>query len=174
VVPELVEGRISVHDQIGKRYTIKNMSGIIGKKQIITPDLCHRIVKGYELISEYGPPWKDIGANLYFMTHENDGSLTIHWPGNTWGLEAPPDVNPKKELLEIYEMVEFPQNPSRETVWSGLYYDSIADDWMVSGVSPIDIDGQHIASVGIDVLLTDLFKRALGDHLEGAYNVSYL
>jgi signal transduction histidine kinase len=70
-------------------------------------------------------------------------------------------------------MVELPKNPNRETVWSGLYYDSVAKDWMVSAVSPIDLDGQHIASVGMDVLLNNLFNRALGDHMEGAYNIIF-
>ncbi len=149
---------------------IKNMSGFIVRNANITADLRHRLVIGYEIVSRYGPAWNKTASNLYFMTREN-ANLIIYWPETSWNVVAPADT----DLMptEAYYMTDFAHNPHRETLWTGLYLDPVAKKWMVSCVTPIDIKGQHITSFGMDVVLDDLLKRTINDHLEGAYNLIF-
>ena len=64
-----------------------------------------------------------------------------------------------------------PQNdPTRELVWTGLYFDPTANEWMVSAEMPVDENGRHLATLGHDILLNALFERVFDDHLAGAYN----
>jgi signal transduction histidine kinase/serine phosphatase RsbU (regulator of sigma subunit) len=149
---------------------IENMSGLIVRNANITADLRHRLVIGYEIVSRYGPAWNKTASNLYFMTREN-ANLVIYWPGTPWNVVAPADTD--LTPTEAYYMTDFAHNPHRETLWTGLYLDPVAKKWMVSCVTPIDIKGQHIASVGVDVMLDDLFERTINDHLEGAYNLIF-
>ncbi|MEK8017610.1 MAG: histidine kinase dimerization/phospho-acceptor domain-containing protein, partial [Candidatus Parabeggiatoa sp.] len=153
-------------------FITKGLSGFIAKNTQITANLRRPLVIGYEMLSMYGPAWNHISPNLYLITHEDASTIILYWPGNTWGLETPANMDLNQEF-EVFRIAEIAHNPHRETVWSGLYYDPVAKEWMVSSITPLDIKDQHLASVGMDVLLTDLFKRTLNDHLEGAYNLIF-
>lgn len=147
----------------------QNLSGFIGKNVNITAEVRSILVIGYDMLNMYGPAWNHIAPNLYFNTPTNTD--ISYWPGSAWDLEAPADMDITQE--EYFYISDMAHNPQRETVWTGLYYDEIAKKWMVSCVTPVDIQGQHIASIGTDILLDDLFKRTLNVHLEGAYNMIF-
>ena len=40
----------------------------------------------------------------------------------------------------------------RNSVWTGLYYDQTVDEWMVSTITPVDVEGRHFISLGHDIL----------------------
>ncbi|MEN8217930.1 MAG: sensor histidine kinase [Pseudomonadota bacterium] len=147
----------------------QNLSGFIGQNVNITADIRRILVISYDMLNMYGPAWNHIAPNIYFTTPENTD--IIYWPGKAWDLEAPADMDITQE--EWFDMSDAAHNPQRETVWTGLYYDKVAKKWMVSCVTPIDIEGRQIATVGTDILLDDLFKRTLDVHLEGAYNIIF-
>jgi diguanylate cyclase (GGDEF)-like protein len=61
-------------------------------------------------------------------------------------------------------------NPEREPVWTGLYYDETAGEWVITYEVPVDHDGRHLINPSHDVPLTDLMERLLAEHREGSYN----
>ncbi|OQW92611.1 MAG: hypothetical protein BWK79_14290, partial [Beggiatoa sp. IS2] len=94
-----------------------------------------------------------------------------YFPTVDWFGEAPADIDITKE--EWVYSADIKHNPTRETVWTGLFYDSVAKDWMVTCVTPIDIADQHLVSSGNDILLNELFERTISDHLEGTHNMIF-
>ena len=147
----------------------KNLTGFIHKNVNFTANLRSYFVIGYEMLNMYGPAWNHIASNIYVLTAKDGGTVTLYWPGKAWALETPADL----VLDDVFYISDVAHDPRRETVWSGLYRDIIVKSWMISCVTPIDIKGQHITSVGMDVMLNDLLKRTINDHLEGAYNMIF-
>ncbi|MEE2730607.1 MAG: diguanylate cyclase [Pseudomonadota bacterium] len=125
-----------------------------------------RLVLSYLLLERYGASYRNQFANLYVHMPENVN--LVYWPGFPWGLEAQADLD---MTVEEWMYIAFQQhNPQRETRWTGLYYDPTAKDWMVSCETPVDWQGQHLVTIGHDILLMKLFNRVFSDHLAGAYN----
>jgi diguanylate cyclase (GGDEF)-like protein/PAS domain S-box-containing protein len=54
-----------------------------------------------------------------------------------------------------------------------MYYDAPAKVWMVSCEVPIDVEGRHVATVGTDILLDELFLSVSQDRPEGAHNLIF-
>jgi signal transduction histidine kinase/serine phosphatase RsbU (regulator of sigma subunit) len=154
-------------------FSTKHLAGFIGKNTNITEELRRTLVTGFDMLNMYSPAWNHIAPNLYFMTYGSvETTIILYWPENAWGLKvrADADLQKEHEAIRISNVV---LDPHRETIWTGLYYDNVTQDWMVSGATPFDIEGRHIASVGVDVMLEDLFERTINDHLEGAYNMIF-
>ena len=147
----------------------KNTSGIIGKNVKITPDLRRRMVVAYDLINSYGPAWSNRFINLYVSTPENTN--VVRWPGTPWGLDANADIDMTQE--EWVYVADFQHNPSRKTAWTGLYYDAVAKASMVSCETPVDINDRHLITIGHDILVNELFDRAINERLSGAYNLIF-
>ena len=63
-------------------------------------------------------------------------------------------------------------NPDRTPRWTGVYRDTAAQKWMVSLVTPVDdAQGNHVASIGNDIVLDDLLGRTENEHLPGTRNI---
>ncbi len=131
-------------------------------------DLQKRLVLSYDLIERDGAGWRDRFLNTYMSFPE--GAATTLWPGAAWGLVAPADLEiPAEEWAYLGDRAH---NPDRRTLWTGVYADPVTEQWMVSAITPVDApSGRHLASIGHDVILTELLARALDDRLEGAYNL---
>jgi len=144
------------------------ISGFIGQgTPVNNNEYQNRLLLSFDLIDRFGIGWANRFANTYVSTPE--GSNIVYWPGLDWaaGAEASLDI-PAEEWVYIANKEN---NPSRESVWTGLYYDQTADEWMVSCETPVDDDqGRHLINIGHDILLNNLFQRVFDDHLEGAYN----
>lgn len=125
-----------------------------------------RLVLSYRLLERYGASYLNQFANLYLHMPENVN--LVYWPGFPWGLEAETDLDMTAEEWMYIAFQE--NNPQRETRWTGLYYDPTAKDWMVSCETPVDWQGQHLVTIGQDILLQELFDRVFNDRLAGAYN----
>ena len=51
-----------------------------------------------------------------------------------------------------YFTIALPENnPRRQTSWTGVYQGAISKSWMASVISPLDMEGRHIATIGQDV-----------------------
>ncbi|HEY0092918.1 MAG TPA: ATP-binding protein, partial [Archangium sp.] len=59
----------------------------------------------------------------------------------------------------------------RRTAWSGVFPDPISRSWMVTVATPLDLEGQHVASFHHDVLLDELMTRSIQDHPPNTYNL---
>ena len=126
----------------------------------------NRLYLAYNLVDRYSDAWTNRFANLYVSMPENVN--IVHWPGLPWADNAKATLDVTTEEWVYITTLE--NNPKRRSVWTGLYFDPTADEWMVSCETPIDIDRKHLLSVGHDILLNDLFERVFNDHLAGTYN----
>ncbi len=142
-------------------------SMMIGAKTEITPEVRRALAIGYEMINQYGPAWRKPFVDLYFSSPEK--TSVSRWPGTPWGLMMDDKVEWRDEEWMAITMKE--KNPQREQRWSGVLYDERNGNWMVSGVTPLDIDGKQVGMVGTDLLLDDLVERTINETLSGTYNI---
>jgi PAS domain S-box-containing protein len=142
------------------------ISGYIGKNVSITPEIQRRTILAYDLIDRFAQAWHTRFPNLYISMPEN--VAIAHWPGIPWGMNASSDLDVNNE--EFVYVANRENNPDRKQVWTGLYFDQTANEWVVSGETPIYINDQHLLTVGNDILLNDLINRTYNDHLKGTHN----
>jgi len=135
----------------------------------VTPDVQRRAVITFDLATHYGRAWNNRFPNLYFLAPENFSMG--YWPTFNWPAEATPDVDETEE--EYFYLSTPAYNPQRETVWTGVYIDPVAREWLVSVISPIYINDQHVLTVGQDVPLDDLISRTINQTLDGTYNIIF-
>lgn len=159
---ELFDG---TNDPSGVLY--RHNSGFIGREAPLhSQAFRNRLYNSLRILNQVGPLAITRFGNVYASFPEN--SVLVHWPGMNWAENASFDMSVADQ--EWYYVADKVHNPSRKTVWTGLYYDDVADDWMVSCETPVDLNGRHLLTFGHDYLLNDLFERVLNDHLEGTYN----
>jgi signal transduction histidine kinase/serine phosphatase RsbU (regulator of sigma subunit) len=160
--------------QPGSGVLIKELTGFIGQNVPITDELIQRVIINFDMLTTFGPSWSTWTTrfpNLYVIMPE-ENIIMLYYPRTAWGLEAP--TNLKMSETFRFLTAEKKDNPSRKSIWTGVYYDAIAKDWMVSYATPVDdINGQHILTIGHDILLNKLFERTIEDHLDGAYNIIF-
>jgi signal transduction histidine kinase len=151
---------------------IKGLTGFIGQNVTITDEIRKRVIITFDMLSRFSPAWatwQDRFPNLYVSMPEN--ILLEYWIGTPWGLDAPANIKLGDEVWVT--VADKKHNPTRETVWTAVYHDTVAKDWMVSCATPVDVNGQHLITIGHDILLNKLFERTINDHLEGAYNIIF-
>ncbi|MEM8614856.1 MAG: HAMP domain-containing protein, partial [Cyanobacteria bacterium P01_H01_bin.105] len=136
---------------------------------VVDADIQRRVVLAYELATQYGRAWIHRFPNFYFLAPEN---FSIgYWPTVDWPSEATSDFDETE--AEYFYISDLKHNPNRETVWTGVYLDSVAGSLMVSVVTPADVDNQHVMTIGQDVPLDNLIERTFNKTLEGTYNIIF-
>ncbi len=145
----------------------KEAFAYIGTQAKIDADLRRQLLIYLDLSNQYGPAWHHRLQNVYFTTPDN--ILVGYWPQvPDWAHGTSADYYmPDEEFIWV---VDKKHNPSRKTVWTGLFYDKPSGAWMVSVETPLDLNEKHIGSVGHDILLNELLERTINDNLKGAYN----
>ncbi len=144
----------------------KYITGYIGKDAPRTDEFYNKLLLSYDLIDRYAAAWAFDYANLYVSMPENVN--LVYWPGVPWGNQAQADLDVNTE--EWVYIANLQNNPNRNPVWTGLYFDQTANEWMVSLKTPVDQDNQHLINIGHDILLNTLFERVFNDKLVGTYN----
>ena len=125
-----------------------------------------KLLLAYTMVDHFGVAWTRQFANLYVSMPENVN--IVYWPGVRWADNATSKLNVLSE--EWVYITTRQNNPERKSVWTGLYYDPTALEWMVSLETPIDISPTNTLNIGHDILLNALFDRVFNDHLTGTYN----
>lgn len=147
------------------RYVI-HTTGFLGA-DVAAPgaDLRRRLVIATDLVALYGPAWREPFANLHASLPEN--ALVAYWPGVPWGLDARADLDVTAGAVVAATLPA--NNPRRELVWSGLYYDLTARQWTVTVQLPVDDeDGRHLVNPSHDILLDEILARLQRNRLAGA------
>lgn len=148
------------------RY-VYGLSSFVGNNQSVDdPDFRRRLVLAAQVLAALGPAWVDRFANVHAAYPEN--GITLFYPTEPWGLNARADL-PMNEL-GVIRAVNAAENPQRKPVWSGLYYDETAEEWMVTYMAPVDQGGRHLITPGHDIYLSDLMDRLAEKSADGAYN----
>ncbi|MDJ0737136.1 MAG: ATP-binding protein [Nostocaceae cyanobacterium] len=128
------------------------------------------LLAAHKLISGYGPAWSNRFVDLYFITPNN--SLVGYWQEMPWALQAKPYINMNEE--EYYYAADAKHNPERKPVFTGLYYDTTVNLWMVSALAPAYDNSNNILGVaGQDIVLSDLMTNTINDKLPGTYNLIF-
>lgn len=143
----------------------------LGKNVNIDTEMQRRMVAFYKIISTYGPAWRNRFANTYTQIPEN--GLIIYMHQYPWALKAPSNESFRVTDDESFQISRKIYNPERKTVWTGIYYDQVAVAWMASCVTPLDVNGKHIGTIGHDILIGDLQKRTINEGLKGTYNMIF-
>ncbi|PIG93069.1 response regulator [Gloeocapsopsis sp. IPPAS B-1203] len=155
-----------------ENFELQKIPGVfLGSNVHIDADIRRRVVAYFELLSAYGPAWRNRFVNTYMQIPEN--GIAIYMPSYAWTQSAPSDKSFRVTDDESFYITNKIQNPERQTVWSGIYYDKVAKRWMASCVTPVDINGKHIATIGHDILIDELRDRAIQDALKGTYNIIF-
>jgi len=150
--------------------SLKDSCVYINKSLPITRSLQEQVLTFYKLTNQYGQAWSNRFENTYLLT--TNKFITLYWPNvPTWCQDAKADFDLTQK--EYFWAAEPQHNPERTTVWSGVHYDPIANKWLVSAITPIDIDGQHIVNIGNDIEFGDLVERTLTQRLENTYNMIF-
>jgi signal transduction histidine kinase len=127
-----------------------------------------QVLTAQQVVSSYGPAYRAQHYNTYIDLNVSDANV-MYLPGVDYAR------NSSKAMLEEdleSELGATPErNKERNTFWSGVYFDKIAKQWMVSVITPVDYFGQYIGGVGQDVLVDDLIRRVYNIVIPGTYNV---
>jgi len=136
----------------------------------VDDDLRRRILASHDVLTQYGPAFHTRFTDTYITLPE--GPLILYWPERpTWCLEAAPDFS--IVALELFPGSLPQNNPQRRTSWSGIFVDTVANSWMVSASTPLDVEGRHVATLSHDILLEELMARAAKDALPGTSTVLF-
>ncbi|WP_432811180.1 ATP-binding protein [Pantanalinema sp. GBBB05] len=155
-----------------KVFKIDQTPGVfLGKNVNIDAEMRRRIVAFYQTLSAYGPAWRNRFANTYTQIPENGMIMYMH--ENPWALRAPSRESFRVTDDESFQITRKEYNPERKTVWTGIYWDQVAAAWMASCVTPLDINGKHVATLGHDILIGELRDRTINDALPGTYNMIF-
>ncbi|NEO27435.1 MAG: HAMP domain-containing protein, partial [Kamptonema sp. SIO4C4] len=143
----------------------------LGANVNVDAEMRRRVVTYLEILDAYGSAWQNRFVNTYLQIPEN--GIAIHMPTYAWTQSAPSDPAFRVTDDESFYITDNQHNPERKTVWTGIYYDQVAQAWMVSCVTPIDFQGKHVGTLGHDILIDELRQRTIRDNLEGTYNMIF-
>ncbi|WP_343211087.1 PDC sensor domain-containing protein [Archangium violaceum] len=116
-------------------------------------ELRRRILAAYDVLAQYGPAFSTRFNSTYITLVE--GPCLSYWPSiPTWAQDIPAE-DPTLDY-EYYTISTPEKNPSRKTVWSGIFQYPVTRHWMVTVTTPLDREGRHVASIAHDVLLDEL------------------
>lgn len=133
----------------------------------LTADLRRRLVIAYRLLSD----WGILTTNRFIDSFINmPEQLSVNYaPFVDWSLAATRETD-----IYTYETVwrsTISKNPDRKPFWTGIYFDEGAKKWMVSHVTPSDINNRWVVSTGQDIVIDDMVKRTVNEQLTGTYNI---
>lgn len=140
-----------------------------GAQTPLTDELRNRLGRVYDFAQRFGVAYWDQFADVHITVPEN--GIVMFWPGQNYGHGAPSDYDMRKE--EFISIAAPENNPRRGIAWTGMYFERAVNKWMVSAEIPVDVDGKWVATIGHDVLLTELMQGVMQDHLPGASNVVF-
>lgn len=161
---KVIRNRLSTFD--GTRHP----TAFIDKNIKIDSETQYKFLTFYDLILYFGKAWHSRFQNTYVFTPDN--AIISYWP------EFPKQIFDWKADIrwtdtEAGYLGDKVHNPKREVLWTGTYKDPATHMWMVSCVTPVDNGGQHIATLGNDIILDELIERTLSNRLEGTYNIIF-
>lgn len=114
-------------------------------------------------------------VNLYFMHPIAPANMGYDDPARSnhvqWAADTPATwaMNQQDSFL----MATPARNPRRETVWAGPEYEPAYRQLLVPAVTPIDLNGVHVATVASDTLLDDLEASILHTDIPGAVHTVF-
>jgi diguanylate cyclase (GGDEF)-like protein len=136
----------------------QHVSGFLSNRApALTAELRQRLTATLDVLAELGPGLIGSFANVHVSLPEN--ALLMYGPGDPWGLNARADLD-MVNLSTIAATLK-QNNPERHPVWSPLYFDATAEQWVITYQKPFDLDQQHLITPSIDIRLNQLIDDML-------------
>ena len=149
---------------------VRYSTGWIHKDARPGPDFKRRWMLYFDLSEKYAKLITTRFINLYFLDATEAANMGFDDPARSghveWAADTPADW-PLSEL-EAVSIATPARNPRRETVWAGPEYTPAYPQLLVPAVTPIDLEGTHVATVASDTLLGDLEADSLHPDIPGA------
>ncbi|MFO1338847.1 MAG: EAL domain-containing protein [Burkholderiaceae bacterium] len=129
--------------------------------------LRRQVLAAFDLLREWGPPM----TQHYFSAYIDlpGAALVMYSPGVNWGALADAGTN-NFDYPPVRDSAP-DRNPARENRWTEPYFDDKAGVWMVSTVTPVDLDGQWVGTASQDVALDALYSRATAQEADEVYSL---
>ena len=128
------------------------------------------LLAAHDVLAQYGPAFHARFTDTYITLP--GGGLILFWPERpTWCQEAEPGM--PITTFPFFTVSTPENNPKRRTAWTAIFADPVANAWMVSVSTPVDVEGRHAATISHDILIGELISRTVNDHLPGAYNMIF-
>ncbi len=145
----------------------------VGRGVTLDPQLARRTLLIKALAEQHGQSWKRRFIDTWITLRENvDATYYPSQPDYNMRLSS--SENGQAAYSEFYSeynrRATVSYNPHREMVWEELTMDKVSGDWSVTVVTPVDIGGIHVATLGHDLDLADLKRRIDHSALPGGYS----
>lgn len=141
----------------------------IGPKVPLTTEEKAHVLIFEDLTAQYGRAFQSRFNNTWINSRQN---ISVDYrPDTLWGLEAAASTDITQE--EYGKIATQAENPTRSPRWTSLYFDPVPARWMVSLVTPVDVQGNHVATIGNDIILNELIEVTLRDRFPKSRNVIF-
>ena len=142
----------------------------VGRQVKLTDELKQQLLLFQDFSTQYGRAFSSRYTNTWVSGAQNISA--DYRPETPWGLKVEASINMPEE--EYGYLADKSHNPTRQSRWTSLYFDPVPQRWMVSVVTPVDnIQGQHIATIGNDIILNELIEYAVRDRFPKSYNLIF-
>ena len=123
-----------------------------------------------QLCEQYGRAFYSRFNNTWINGSQN---ISVGYsPDSLWAFEAASTTDITKEEYGLLATIA--QNPDRSPRWTSIYFDRPAARWMISLITPVDDSrGNHVATIGNDIILNDLMEVTLQDKFPNSYNLIF-
>ncbi|MEK7990938.1 MAG: response regulator, partial [Thiotrichaceae bacterium] len=130
-----------------------------------------KVLHFYDLTAQYGSVSRRHFDSTYVLTKDN---IVVSF--------SPKDMQWCQSLDDSFRAVDSAEywlsdkthNVERGIIWTHPYFNETQQKWMISGVTPIDINGEHLASVGYRLAEFDkLVKNTLKPIIPHSYNMIF-
>ncbi|WP_205854720.1 hybrid sensor histidine kinase/response regulator [Piscinibacter defluvii] len=142
----------------GRQYP----TGWVRQGTPLSDDLRRRVVLFHDLSTRYGPGAATRNDNLYFVSVPEQANLGYDpFLAPTWSTDVASDYD---QLSEDWGRVaNLPPGPDLATRWSTPEFDAVSPGMgaVFAALTPIRIDGRHLASIGTTVVVKEFLARVL-------------
>lgn len=129
--------------------------------------LRRQVLSAFNLLREWGPLLTQRYYSAYIAMPRQ--GIVMYSPSVNWGRLLDKDM---QDIDDPPMRAAAPErNPRRASTWTDLYRDEKARTWMVSAVTPIDLEGRWLGLASQDVAIDELIARTIRPSDEGVYSL---
>ena len=159
------DGLIRVRPELDNHQRLPSI--YIRKQVELNAKIRREVLTAFQLLSEWGPPM----TSRYYSTYIDLPAIALIMfsPSVNWGREANAESN-NFDYPPVRDSAP-ERNPERSNIWTEVYFDDKAGVWMLSTVTPMDLDGHWIGTLSQDISVEQLLRHTQDELLPGTYNM---
>lgn len=154
---KLKDGSIRSRKETSEVYPVL----FLNKDSVLTKKLEQKILISNQVLENVSKDLSDFYYNTWVVFPEN-GNFCISKYKPKINYEIPSSFSDLGE--DYWTLTTNEKNKDRNPIWTDLYYDPSFKQWMISYVVPVDINGVHELSIGVDISLNYLFEEIISGY----------